>query len=420
MPMAFFRLDEWQSQKAFWGWTLLLSLLPWGITSILGTLFRAQDGIDYALFFISIGVFFLCISLLGFIVSSKISKILIALGIFLFTSFYFSVLHVWLFGKPTAFQIEANVHKFLFDVFSYVLASFLAGSFVRVVKDRRFFESTYFWKLILANLILVLVVFLPTFFDKASSIDYQNRVAICITQKSSDCFAEEISKLPPYEWSNSQYCDREARSAGVYDICLEGFIVFQENWIQKQRDAQNGMAYSERFDRTPIPINPQYTALGNCGGERTPEIERTACYQRVLPKILHPEKSCQLLGMGDPYFENFWKPERARCLKVYEEIMGIKTSKPTAPEKGLNNVVPNSQASPCTDSDGGNNIYVKGTTTGEVRCAGPCSPRRVATDTDLCLDGTRLNEWYCDPDDGYPTIQGNTCPNGCRDGACVK
>lgn len=340
--MAFFRLDEWQSQKAFWGWTLLLSLLPWGIVGILGTLFQSQDGIDYARFFISIGVFFLCISLLGFVVSSKISRIFVALGISLFASFYFSVLHAWLFGKPTSFQIETNVHQFLFDAFPYMLVSFLVGSFVRVVKDRRSFESTYFRKLILVNLILVPAVFLPQLFDKASSRDYQDRVAICIAQKSSDCFAEEISKLPPYEWSNSQYCDREARSAGLYDICLEGFIVFQENWIQKQRDTQNGMAYQQRFDRSPIPINPQYTALGNCGGKNTPEIERTACYQRVLPKILHPEKSCQLLGMGDPYFENFWKPERARCLEVYEEIMGIKTSQPTAPETESNKVVPNS------------------------------------------------------------------------------
>ena len=60
----------------------------------------------------------------------------------------------------------------------------------------------------------------------------------------------------------------------------------------------------------------------------------------------------------------------------------------------------------CTDSDGGLNYYVKGTTTFEDD-----------EGEDNCLSGDTLNELYCTADKGGAG-QSYTCPNGCFDGAC--
>ncbi len=69
----------------------------------------------------------------------------------------------------------------------------------------------------------------------------------------------------------------------------------------------------------------------------------------------------------------------------------------------------------CTDSDGGKEYLVKGTTH-----EGGDSDY---TATDTCLDGTRLSENYCatQASTGYPNrlhTETYTCPNGCNDGAC--
>lgn len=71
--------------------------------------------------------------------------------------------------------------------------------------------------------------------------------------------------------------------------------------------------------------------------------------------------------------------------------------------------------STCTDSDGGENFYVKGTVTSSI----------TGVRTDFCdADGIRLNEWYCaGPDD---IVAENTavtnvyqCSDSCSNGACV-
>lgn len=70
----------------------------------------------------------------------------------------------------------------------------------------------------------------------------------------------------------------------------------------------------------------------------------------------------------------------------------------------------------CTDSDRGNNIYVKGT----------CIDSAGAAHTDACNPASKspLSEWYClNSSSGYKCDVENTyCPTGyiCREGACIN
>ena len=75
----------------------------------------------------------------------------------------------------------------------------------------------------------------------------------------------------------------------------------------------------------------------------------------------------------------------------------------------------------CTDSDGGNNIYIKGTTTGPDAYGGNTS--RIATYTDSCDGTSRVLEFYCNTTNSnspYVTATNIPCPTGttCQDGAC--
>jgi hypothetical protein len=72
----------------------------------------------------------------------------------------------------------------------------------------------------------------------------------------------------------------------------------------------------------------------------------------------------------------------------------------------------------CTDSDGGKDYYVKGTTVGMA------GDNVISTDTDSC-SGDTLVEWIClDKFNGlkniYRTNTNYQCPNGCSNGACLK
>jgi hypothetical protein len=79
----------------------------------------------------------------------------------------------------------------------------------------------------------------------------------------------------------------------------------------------------------------------------------------------------------------------------------------------------------CTDSDGGKDYYVKGTTTGIIRCTDQAQCMTPQTVSDLCgSDGFTLTEFYCD-NDGFQVVDLTSgtysykCPNGCSDGACI-
>ena len=81
-------------------------------------------------------------------------------------------------------------------------------------------------------------------------------------------------------------------------------------------------------------------------------------------------------------------------------------------EQTLNSTQQQTQPS-CTDSDNGENYYLKGAATGTSANDGS-----TKTLTDYC-DGNTLKEAFC----SFSTFVGwkeYSCPNGCEDGACVK
>jgi len=76
----------------------------------------------------------------------------------------------------------------------------------------------------------------------------------------------------------------------------------------------------------------------------------------------------------------------------------------------------------CTDSDGGENIYLKGTTIGWDSYGGDIN--EIGNYTDRC-NGNRVMEFYCEyindshNGQGYVTMTNSICPNGCENGVCI-
>ena len=71
----------------------------------------------------------------------------------------------------------------------------------------------------------------------------------------------------------------------------------------------------------------------------------------------------------------------------------------------------------CTDSDGGNDYYVKGYVTVNYDLDSGTEGMQNIAGTDICV-GNTLKEFYCDSNDA-PKINSYDCPNGCVDGACL-
>ena len=71
----------------------------------------------------------------------------------------------------------------------------------------------------------------------------------------------------------------------------------------------------------------------------------------------------------------------------------------------------------CSDSDNGNNIYVKGTGSGNYRGA---TIRSYQTIIDLCVTSAQLNEAYCESS-GMLSVAGINCGTaGCSNGVCLQ
>lgn len=68
----------------------------------------------------------------------------------------------------------------------------------------------------------------------------------------------------------------------------------------------------------------------------------------------------------------------------------------------------------CTDSDGGLNYYVKGTTIGQNEDG----PPGITSASDSC-NGNNLYEFICKPSGEFDD-ESYTCPNGCQNGACTQ
>ncbi|MFH0936119.1 MAG: hypothetical protein V1815_00380, partial [Candidatus Woesearchaeota archaeon] len=78
--------------------------------------------------------------------------------------------------------------------------------------------------------------------------------------------------------------------------------------------------------------------------------------------------------------------------------------------------LPTNQTQMCTDSDGGKNIYVKGTLIFNTEeYTDYC--KDLTTSTNPLYEGKILNEMYC-TSNGYSSIE-YVCPYGCLDGACI-
>ncbi len=71
-----------------------------------------------------------------------------------------------------------------------------------------------------------------------------------------------------------------------------------------------------------------------------------------------------------------------------------------------------SSVSTCKDSDGGNKIYVKGTTSGYMPLAS-----RSGTWTDICGGVLGVTEYYCDSNEVWWVL--TECKLGCKNGACL-
>ncbi|MDD5086459.1 MAG: DNRLRE domain-containing protein [Candidatus Nanoarchaeia archaeon] len=112
------------------------------------------------------------------------------------------------------------------------------------------------------------------------------------------------------------------------------------------------------------------------------------------------------------------------CTKCGNGICGLGENVCNCPEDCQDNQ--ETEELICTDSDGGKNYYIKGTTYGTTKCIhqSECSPSTVTDKCGVCdpvchESETILQEFYCG-EDGYLYVEGYTCPNGCSDGACIE
>jgi peptidoglycan hydrolase-like protein with peptidoglycan-binding domain len=130
---------------------------------------------------------------------------------------------------------------------------------------------------------------------------------------------------------------------------------------------------------------------------------------------------------------NLYEPFKSGSSGVYilgviasgETVAGVTEGKYNTNSTAVNYFSIVSVTPACTDSDGGKNLYVKGTTTGTS--AGSDYPRQV-TMTDSCRDATHIFEYYCSNNANVINgLFGNYfesiteyCADGCIDGACKQ
>ncbi|GEM_PF-3431298 len=83
-------------------------------------------------------------------------------------------------------------------------------------------------------------------------------------------------------------------------------------------------------------------------------------------------------------------------------------------------VAANQTNATCIDTDGGDNIYTKGTATGKE-----IGTDKVISKTDYCSDNNNVVEYFCNDiyagyTPGYVNNGVKSCPNGCNNGACIE
>jgi hypothetical protein len=116
-------------------------------------------------------------------------------------------------------------------------------------------------------------------------------------------------------------------------------------------------------------------------------------------EFTYPEMDSTLLGKG-------------LAIKVTSDCH-LSTSTEISAPPGIPSDVIDSKIPECTDTDGGKNYNVKGTTTGP-------QGENTVTKMDTCIDSNKVGEWFCWPSDNHVEGETYTCPNGCQNGACIE
>jgi hypothetical protein len=128
-------------------------------------------------------------------------------------------------------------------------------------------------------------------------------------------------------------------------------------------------------------------------------------------------------SMNEKLFDNDKAKMHGLVIKVSNEYCFLgESSLPELPDEELEPlpILPNGEEK-CTDSDGGKDIYTKGTIRGISLTS------KLTTETDYCIEGT-LIEFFCNDETNNITPlnrinnNGVTCPSGyrCADGACIR
>ncbi|MDP2629060.1 MAG: hypothetical protein Q8P15_04160 [Nanoarchaeota archaeon] len=156
-----------------------------------------------------------------------------------------------------------------------------------------------------------------------------------------------------------------------------------------------------------IPLNESELIISLISGE-----------SRTI-KIYSPKINCTGVGEKGHYQffyvsddgSTYYAREDHGCgrpdLEVYESLVSEHLARAS--------LVSDTPQISCTDSDGGENIYVKGVV--NEKCTTTESGNTVCSgETDFC-QGDILYEQYCESN--FAKENSHTCPNGCVDGACV-
>ena len=187
---------------------------------------------------------------------------------------------------------------------------------------------------------------------------------------------------------------------------------------------------------------PSITVISPNGGEKwtfgTPQTIKwqSTGVNNVVIELLIPNVSCYLSGTDVPAASGEYivtLQENQKCLNIPTNIpagqykISIRSMDSSSSWTSQYGVIYDTSdnyfsivaaTAACTDSDGGKDYYVKGTTKGLD------GKGVITTDTDSCsVCGTEANnsscvvEWFCSG--AYRTNTNYACPNGCKDGVCL-
>ena len=161
------------------------------------------------------------------------------------------------------------------------------------------------------------------------------------------------------------------------------------------------------------PITPEEKKVNLCVDSDTGKDYLTAGTLKgtdISGNVIDQRDQCAGDGMGvNEYYctETSFTYETYQCPKgckdgacVKEEMVEVKCTDPDGNEEGIAN---------------NKGVYTKSITKGKFWSGN----HDVVEKTDYCSNDKDIGEYYCQAD-GYVGVFGITCPNGCKDGACVK